>query len=112
MFRVALLSFHGCPLARLGEKDSGGMNVYVLNLARKLGMMGIHVDVYSRCHDERDPQIVQLGDMSRVIHIKAGPYNSAKDTLPDFIPEFVDNLMIFQRLDNIEYDLIIKKEFN
>lgn len=106
MFRVALLSFHGCPLARLGEKDSGGMNVYVLNLAQRLGGMGIYVDVYSRCHDERDPQIVQLGNKSRVIHIKAGPYNSTKDTLPDFIPEFVDNLRKFQRLENIEYDLI------
>ena len=40
MVRLALLSFHGCPVARLGEKDTGGMNVYVLQLARELARLG------------------------------------------------------------------------
>ena len=47
---IAIISFHGCPVARLGEKDTGGMNVYVLNLAKELGELGHTVDVLSLIH--------------------------------------------------------------
>jgi len=40
MTRVAMLSVHACPLAHLGGRDSGGMNVYVRELARELGRRG------------------------------------------------------------------------
>ena len=29
MLRIAMISYHTCPLATLGGKDTGGMNVYV-----------------------------------------------------------------------------------
>jgi len=32
MLNVAMLSYHTCPLAILGGKDTGGMNVYVREL--------------------------------------------------------------------------------
>ena len=35
--RIAMLSYHTCPLATLGGKDTGGMNVYVRELTRQLG---------------------------------------------------------------------------
>jgi D-inositol-3-phosphate glycosyltransferase len=53
--RVAMLSFHTCPLATLGGKDTGGMNVYVRELTRVLGSKGINVDVYTRSQDEHVP---------------------------------------------------------
>ena len=37
MERIALLSFHGCPYAKIGDRDTGGMNIYVLKLAEELG---------------------------------------------------------------------------
>ena len=40
-YRVAFLSLHGCPVARLGEKDTGGMNVYLKETAKQLGKLGI-----------------------------------------------------------------------
>ena len=76
--RIALISFHGCPVARLGEKDTGGMNVYVLNLARELGHLGHFVEVFTRYHDPSDPEIVKLDDRVNVVHIKAGPHNEEK----------------------------------
>ncbi|MCH8206037.1 MAG: glycosyltransferase [Chloroflexi bacterium] len=106
MYRLAFLSFHGCPVARLGERDSGGMNVYVLELARELARQGNLVDVYTRYHDPSDPQIVDLGDGARVIHLKAGPYDGMKETLYEYIPEFVGNLQKFQRSEGSHYDLI------
>jgi len=42
--RIAMLPYHTCPLATLGGKDTGGMNVYVRDLARQLGRMGMHTD--------------------------------------------------------------------
>ena len=106
MYRLALLSFHGCPVARLGEKDTGGMNVYVLQLARELGRRGSQVDVYTRYHDPGDPQVVELGEAARVIHLKAGPYHKTKENLYEDIPEFVGNLRAFQRREGVSYDLI------
>ena len=103
--RIALVSVHGCPLARLGEKDSGGMNVYLLQLAKELGSLGITADVFTRFHDPNDPEIVDLGPGSRVIHIKAGPWYESKEGIYPLLPEFVDNMIRFQRERGLAYDL-------
>ena len=106
MDRLAFVSFHGCPVARLGERDSGGMNVYVLQVARELARKGHVVDVYTRCHDPSDPQVVDLGYGARVIHLEAGPYDGTKDSLYQYIPEFVGNLQRLTRAEGVSYDLI------
>ena len=106
MHRLAFLSVHGCPVSRLGEKDTGGMNVYVLQLAKELGRRGSKVDVFTRYHDPNEPQVIELGTNARVIHLKAGPYNRNKDSLPRYIPEFLGSLRRFQQLEEIRYDLI------
>ena len=106
MHRLALLSFHGCPVAHLGEKDTGGMNVYVLQLARDLARLGHRVDVYTRRHDPRDPQVVDLAEGARVIHLDGGPYDNAKSTLYNHIPRFLDDLCSYQRSEGLDYDLV------
>ncbi len=74
MLRIAMLSYHTCPLAILGGKDTGGMNVYVRDLTRELGRLGIHVDVFTRSQDEHVPHVVhELGYGNRVVHVTAGP---------------------------------------
>ena len=45
--RIAMLSAHSCPVGQLGAKDTGGMSVYIVELARELGKQGHLVDVYS-----------------------------------------------------------------
>ena len=74
MSSLAMLSLHGCPVARLGEKDTGGMNVYVLQLAREFARRGCEVDVFTKHHDPNDPKVVELEDGARVIHLEAGPH--------------------------------------
>ena len=64
MLRLALICFHSCPTGRLGEKDTGGMNVYVRQLARRLAARGAYVDIFTRCHDPEDPQIVPSASAS------------------------------------------------
>ena len=70
--RIAMLSAHSCPVGRLGTKDTGGMSVYVLELARELGKSGHLVDIYTRVHDSEDRQIYELGRNVRLMHLKAG----------------------------------------
>ena len=48
---IGLVSFHTCPKANLGEKDAGGMNVYLDNLAQSLDSIGHTVYVFTRKHD-------------------------------------------------------------
>src|SRR5512145_2203350 len=74
MIRIAMLSYHTCPLATLGGKDTGGMNVYVRDLTCELGRLGIHVDVFTRSQDEHVPHVLHdLGFGNRVVHVPAGP---------------------------------------
>ena len=72
--RIAMLSVHTCPLATLGGKETGGMNVYVRELARELGHRGLAVDVFTRSQDDRINRVSRrLGNCVRVIHLPAGP---------------------------------------
>ena len=103
---LALLSYHGCPVARLGEKDTGGMNVYVLQLAREYARRGNRVDVFTRYHDPTDPKIVEIEEGARVIHLDAGPLDASKNDLFYYIPRFLDGLYSFQREEETRYDLI------
>lgn len=108
MLSIAMISYHTCPLAILGGKDTGGMNVYVRDLTRELGHQGIHVDVFTRSQDEHVPHVVhQLGYGNRVVHVAAGPeIPAAKQRLPDYIPEFVEGIKAFAADKGIHYDLI------
>jgi D-inositol-3-phosphate glycosyltransferase len=58
--RVAMLSVHTCPLAALGGKETGGMNVYVRELARELSRMGVAADVFTRSQNAAIPRVVSL----------------------------------------------------
>jgi D-inositol-3-phosphate glycosyltransferase len=106
--RVAMLSFHTCPLATLGGKDTGGMNVYVQELTKELGRQGVGVDVFTRSQDEHVPHVLHdLGYGNRVVHIPAGPETpQSKTILHAYIPEYVKNILEFQRAKSITYDLI------
>jgi D-inositol-3-phosphate glycosyltransferase len=108
MLRIAILSYHTCPLAVLGGKDTGGMNVYVRELTRQLGRMGIHVDVFTRSQDEHVPHVVhELGYGNRVVHVPAGPeIPVAKREMAGYIPEFVEGIKDFAAEKGIRYDLI------
>ncbi|MBV8086566.1 MAG: glycosyltransferase [Chloroflexi bacterium] len=88
--RVAVLSVHTSPLARLGSHDSGGMNVAVRRLSEELGRLGLEVDVFTRRSDSHTPAVVEFGRNARLVSVKAGParYVSKRDLI-DYLPEFV-----------------------
>jgi D-inositol-3-phosphate glycosyltransferase len=106
MRRIAVVSVHGCPLAQVGEKDTGGMSVYVNQLARHLGMLGIKVDLFTRAHNPKDPAVIKLGRNVRVVHIKAGPFKAPKDSIPQYLGVFLDGVIRFQKSEDCNYDLL------
>ncbi len=106
--RIAMLSYHTCPLAILGGKDTGGMNVYVRELCRVLGRSGIKVDVYTRSQDEHVPHVSHdLGFGNRVVHIPAGPeVPLPRQELAEHLPTFVEHILAFAAQKSFQYDLI------
>lgn len=106
--RVAMISYHTCPLATLGGKDTGGMNVYVQDLTRYLGRIGVHVDVYTRSQDEHVPHVLHnLGYGNRVVHVPSGPeVPLPKYELEKYIQAFIEGIKVFTDSKEIKYDII------
>ncbi len=46
--RIAMLSVHTSPLDQPGTGDAGGMNVYIVELARRLTALGTEVEIFTR----------------------------------------------------------------
>ena len=104
---IAMFSIHSCPVGELGTKDTGGMNVYVRELASQLGQRGHHIDIYTRVHDPSDPQVIHLNDNARVIHLKAGNngHMHKLDIYP-YLDDFSGALKNFVARNSLQYDLI------
>ncbi len=106
--RIAMLSVHTCPLATLGGKETGGMNVYVRDLSREFSRRGIHVDVYTRSQNPELPRVSpRLGHRGRVIHLPAGPeapYDKHK--VFDHLPEFTQGVVRFAEGEDVRYDVL------
>jgi D-inositol-3-phosphate glycosyltransferase len=101
--RVAMISMHTSPLATPGLGDAGGLNVYVAELARRLGERGLKVDVFTRRDTPDVPDIVDVHEHTRVIHLSAGPAEYvAKEALPSLTDEF--SAQLESHLD--QHDLI------
>ncbi|HEX7786798.1 MAG TPA: glycosyltransferase [Methylomirabilota bacterium] len=104
---VAMLSVHTCPLAALGGKETGGMNVYVRQVARELGGMGVHVDVFTRSQNSTIPRVVELGPGARVVHLPAGPETPMpREALHRYLEDFAAGVEGFAREHGLRYDLI------
>ncbi len=89
MRRVAMIAYHTCPLASEEGKETGGMNVYVLELAKALGQQGIHVDVFTRSQAPDNPFEVRVTNNVTLFHLPAGPMAPLeKKDWPKYLPEF------------------------
>jgi D-inositol-3-phosphate glycosyltransferase len=78
-----MISLHTSPLDQPGTGDAGGMNVYVIELSRRLAQQGIEVDIFTRATSSALPPVVEAADGVQVRHIHAGPFEGlAKGELP------------------------------
>ena len=105
--RVAMLSVHTCPLAALGGKETGGMNVYVRELARELARMRVTADIFTRSQNPTIPRVVGVADGVRVVHLAAGPQAPmAREAVHDHLDQFVEGVEAFRSGRGLDYDLI------
>ncbi len=105
--RIAMLSAHSCPVGDLGARDTGGMSVYIRELAYELGKQGHYVDVYTRTHDPADSQIYDLGQRARLVHLKAGEEKKIhKLAVYSCLPEFTCKLENYRKDNGLRYDII------
>ena len=93
--RVAVVSVHTCPLDQPGIGDSGGMNVYVRSVARRLAEMGVTVDILTRMAGP-EQHVVDVDPGVRVVHLAAGPDAPVpKEDLPRYLHEFFRSMLRF-----------------
>ncbi len=81
--RVAMLSVHTSPLDQPGTGDAGGMNVYVVELAKRLAALGTQVEVFTRATSGDVDPVVEMHPGVVVRTVVAGPFEGlAKEDLP------------------------------
>ena len=103
---VAVITVHGCPLRQAGSKDSGGMNIYILEIAKHLAARGVQVDVFTRHHDPLDPQVLTLAPGARLIHLPAGAPTLDKSGVYELLPQFTSQMRRFCIANRLNYDLV------
>ncbi|MGW0899017.1 glycosyltransferase, partial [Streptomyces goshikiensis] len=92
--RVAMLSVHTSPLHQPGTGDAGGMNVYIVELAKRLAAINIEVEIFTRATEGGLAPAVELAPGVLVRHVDAGPYEGlAKEELPAQLCAFTHGVM-------------------
>lgn len=92
--RIAMLSVHTSPLHQPGTGDAGGMNVYIVELAKRLAAINIEVEIFTRATAGGLPPVVELDPGVLVRHVDAGPYEGlAKEELPGQLCAFTHGVM-------------------
>jgi D-inositol-3-phosphate glycosyltransferase len=105
---VATLSVHTSPLDQPGTGDAGGMNVYVVELSKRLAALGIEVDIFTRTTSSDLPPVVPLSDGVTVRHVNAGPFEGlGKNDLPSQLCAFTSGVLRAEAVrEPGHYDLI------
>ncbi|WP_329519323.1 D-inositol-3-phosphate glycosyltransferase [Spirillospora sp. NBC_01491] len=106
--RVATISVHTSPLDQPGTGDAGGMNVYIVEVARRLAARGIEVDIFTRATSRALPPVVELAPGVLVRNVVAGPFEELdKSELPRQLCGFTSGVLRAEAsYDPGHYDLL------
>ena len=92
-----MISLHTSPLDQPGTGDAGGMNVYVIELSRRLARQGIAVDVFTRATSSSLPPVVEVPGTDGAVlvrHVAAGPFEGlTKTELPGQLCTFAREVL-------------------
>ncbi len=103
-----MISVHSSPLGKLGTQDTGGMSVYIRELARQLGLRGHRIDIFTRSGDGyASGEVFRMSENVRLIPIQMGlAANAPKTALYPHLSGFFHEMDRFRRSEAISYDLI------
>lgn len=94
MRRLATISVHTSPLHQPGTGDAGGMNVYIVEVAKRLAAAGVEVEIFTRATSSNVPRVVELVPGVTVEHVLAGPFEGlAKEDLPAQLCAFAQGVL-------------------
>ncbi|GGS07958.1 D-inositol-3-phosphate glycosyltransferase [Micromonospora fulviviridis] len=92
--RIATLSVHTSPLHQPGTGDAGGMNVYILEVARRLAEADVEVEIFTRATSGDLPPVVETAPGVSVRHVTAGPLEGlTKEELPGQLCAFTAGVL-------------------
>ncbi len=92
--RIATLSVHTSPLEQPGTGDAGGMNVYIVETAKRLAALGVEVEIFTRATSSELPPIVEMAPGVLVRHVTAGPFEGlSKEDLPSQLCAFTNGVL-------------------
>src|SRR6201994_1030498 len=81
--RIATISVHTSPLDQPGTGDAGGLNVYVVQVAKRLAAPGTEVEILTRAGAQDTPPLAELAPGVLVRSLPAGPFEELdKHDLP------------------------------
>lgn len=104
--RVASICVHTSPLATLGGKDAGGMNVYVRELSIHTARLGIPVDVFTRRTNPDLPEVTQVAPGVNLVNITAGPAEPVdKNSLYQYMAQFAEEMALYGLRAGVRYDV-------
>jgi len=96
--KIATLMVHSSPLDQAGTGDAGGMNVYVVETAKKMAQAGVFVDIFTRANHPELPESVEIADGVNVKHLVAGPFEGlSKEELPSQLGALTSAFMNYQK---------------
>ncbi|MFL6140180.1 MAG: D-inositol-3-phosphate glycosyltransferase [Frankiaceae bacterium] len=106
--RIATISVHTSPLDQPGTGDAGGMNVYVVELSKRLAALGIEVEIFTRATSGDLPPTVELEPGVLVRHVTAGPLEGLpKQDLPAQLCAFTSGVLRAEAMHEPgHYDLV------
>lgn len=103
--KIAMLSLHSSPVGPVGTQNTGGMSIYVRELARWLGRAGHHVDIYT-CAGEGPEQTVLYPNV-RLMTVGQGHFaHITKEQLPNHLPQLFQSVEQCRRNLETTYDVI------
>ncbi|MEV4491455.1 D-inositol-3-phosphate glycosyltransferase [Micromonospora coxensis] len=92
--RIATVSVHTSPLHQPGTGDAGGMNVYILEVARRLAEADVEVEIFTRATSGDLPPVVEMAPGVHVRHVTAGPLEGlTKEELPGQLCAFTAGVL-------------------
>ncbi|MGI8419930.1 MAG: glycosyltransferase [Candidatus Levyibacteriota bacterium] len=105
--RLAVISYHTCPLSDEADAEIGGLNIYVLSLSKALSKKGYAIDIFTRSQSVTSPRIVEVNPHLRVVHIPAGAEKPlSKKEIEEYIPEFLTHFYEFTAKEKTTYQAV------
>jgi D-inositol-3-phosphate glycosyltransferase len=103
--RIAMLSVHSSPMGPLGTQNTGGMSVYVRELARWLGFQGHQIDIFT--YGPGPCRHMDLYLNVRLIYLAQADDGAwDKEQLPAHLETIADALERYRHRQAVTYDVI------